>query len=139
VTDGVIIGPRIVAAGRVITMTGGHGHFMGRESDGTESVRRSVRAEMKSGANFIKAMATGGVFTPGVEPDHGGLSEEELIAVARTAHESGRRTACHAIRGRGIKNALRAGIDPIEHGFHLDGEALQLVVDHGARSSDQRS
>lgn len=131
VTDGIIVGPRIVAAGRVITMTGGHGHFMGRESDGTDGVRRSVRTEMKSGAHFIKAMATGGVLTPGVEPDHGGLSEEELVAVARTAHESGRRTACHAIGGRGIKNALRAGIDSIEHGFHLDDDALQLAVDQG--------
>jgi imidazolonepropionase-like amidohydrolase len=132
VADGLIVGPRIVAAGRVITMTGGHGHFMGLESDGADAVCRSVRTEMKGGAHFIKAMATGGVLTPGVEPDHGGLSENELLAVARTAHESGRRTACHAIGGRGIKNALRAGIDSIEHGFHLDDEALQLAVDHGA-------
>jgi imidazolonepropionase-like amidohydrolase len=131
VADGVIVGPRIVAAGRVITMTGGHGHFMGIESDGADAVSRSVRTEMKGGAHFIKAMATGGVLTPGVESDHGGLNESELRAVARTAHESGRRTASHAIGGKGIKNALRAGIDSIEHGFHLDDEALQLAVDHG--------
>ena len=132
VADGIIVGPRVVAAGRVITMTGGHGHFMGIESDGADAVRRSVRTEMKSGAQFIKAMATGGVLTPGVEPDHGGLNQDELLAVARTAHESGRRTACHAIGGSGIKNALRAGIDSIEHGFHLDDEATQLAVDNGA-------
>jgi imidazolonepropionase-like amidohydrolase len=131
VADGAIVGPRIVAAGRVITMTGGHGHFMGLESDGADAVRRSVRTEMKGGAHFIKAMATGGVLTPGVEADHSGLSEEELLTVARTAHESGRRTACHAIGMTGIKNALRAGIDSIEHGFHLDDEALQLAVDQG--------
>jgi imidazolonepropionase-like amidohydrolase len=131
VADGLLPGPRILAAGRVITMTGGHGHFIGHEVDGPDAVRRAVRTEMKHGAHFIKAMATGGVLTPGVETDHGGLTEEELLLVARTAHESGRRTASHAIGGRGIKNALRAGIDSIEHGFHLDDESLQLAVDHG--------
>ena len=132
VADGLITGPRILAAGRVITMTGGHGHFIGREADGPDAVRRATRTELKAGAHFIKAMATGGVLTPGVEPDHGGLAEDELLWVARTAHSAGRRTACHAIGGRGIKNALRAGIDSIEHGFHLDDEALGLAVENGA-------
>ena len=132
VADRLIAGPRILAAGRVITMTGGHGHFIGREADGPDAVRRATRTELKAGADFIKAMATGGVLTPGVEPDHGGLAEDELLWVARTAHSAGRRTACHAIGGQGIKNALRAGIDSIEHGFHLDDEALELAVSSGA-------
>jgi imidazolonepropionase-like amidohydrolase len=132
VADGLIAGPRILAAGRVITMTGGHGHFIGREADGPDAVRQATRAELKAGADFIKAMATGGVLTPGVEPDHSGLAEDELLWVARTAHSAGRRTACHAIGGQGIKNALRAGIDSIEHGFHLDDEALELAVGAGA-------
>jgi imidazolonepropionase-like amidohydrolase len=131
VADGLITGPRILAAGRVITMTGGHGHFIGREADGPDAVRRATRAELKAGAHFIKAMATGGVLTPGVEPDHSGLAEDELLWVARTAHSAGRRTACHAIGGAGIKNALRAGIDSIEHGFHLDDESLELAVGNG--------
>ena len=131
VADGLITGPRILAAGRVITMTGGHGHFIGREADGPDAVRRATRAELKAGAHFIKAMATGGVLTPGVEPDHSGLAEDELLWVARTAHSAGRRAACHAIGGAGIKNALRAGIDSIEHGFHLDDEALELAVGNG--------
>ncbi|HEY3879110.1 MAG TPA: amidohydrolase family protein [Trebonia sp.] len=131
VADGLVTGPRILAAGRVITMTGGHGHFIGREADGPDAVRRAVRTELKAGADFIKAMATGGVLTPGVEPDHGGLAEDELRWVARTARSAGRRTACHAIGARGIKNALRAGIDSIEHGFHLDDEALELAVGNG--------
>jgi len=132
VSGGLIAGPRILAAGRVITMTGGHGHFVGREADGPDDVRRAVRTELKAGADFIKAIATGGVLTPGVEPDHSGLAEDELLAVARTAHSSGRRVAAHAIGGAGIKNALRAGIDSIEHGFHLDDEALELAVGNGA-------
>jgi imidazolonepropionase-like amidohydrolase len=132
VRDGLVSGPRVLAAGRVITMTGGHGHFIGREADGPDAVRRATRTELKGGADFIKAMATGGVLTPGVETDHGGLQEDELVWVAREAHNAGRRTAAHAIGNAGIKNALRAGIDSIEHGFHLDDEALELAVNQGA-------
>jgi imidazolonepropionase-like amidohydrolase len=131
VEDGLIPGPRIRAAGRVITMTGGHGHFIGREADGPAEVRQATRAEIKAGAHFIKAMATGGVLTPGVVPTQTALRPDELEEVAREAHNAGRRAACHAIGNEGIKNAIRAGIDSIEHGFYLDDEALELAVDHG--------
>ena len=131
VEDGLVTGPRIRAAGRVITMTGGHGHFIGREADGPDGVRQATRAEIKAGAHFIKAMATGGVLTPGVSPTQTALQQDELEQVAREAHNAGRRAACHAIGNEGIKNAIRAGIDSIEHGFYLDDEALQLALDHG--------
>jgi imidazolonepropionase-like amidohydrolase len=131
VDDGLVPGPRIRAAGRVITMTGGHGHFIGREADGPDGVRQATRAEIKAGAHFIKAMATGGVLTPGVQPTQTALQQDELEQVAREAHNAGRRAACHAIGNEGIKNAIRAGIDSIEHGFYLDDEALQLALDHG--------
>jgi imidazolonepropionase-like amidohydrolase len=131
VADGLIPGPRIKAAGRVITMTGGHGHFIGREADGPDAVRSATRAEIKAGAHFIKAMATGGVLTPGVVPTQTALQQDELEQVARESHNAGRRAACHAIGNGGIKNAIRAGIDSIEHGFYLDDEALQLAIDRG--------
>jgi imidazolonepropionase-like amidohydrolase len=131
VEDGMVTGPRIRAAGRVITMTGGHGHFIGREADGPDGVRAATRAEIKAGAHFIKAMATGGVLTPGVIPTQTALQQDELEQVARESHNAGRRAACHAIGNGGIKNAIRAGIDSIEHGFYLDDEALQLAIDHG--------
>jgi imidazolonepropionase-like amidohydrolase len=131
VEDGLVPGPRIKAAGRVITMTGGHGHFIGREADGPDGVRQATRAEIKAGAHFIKAMATGGVLTPGVVPTQTALQQDELEQVAREAHNAGRRAACHAIGNEGIKNAIRAGIDSIEHGFYLDDEALALALDHG--------
>jgi imidazolonepropionase-like amidohydrolase len=131
VEDGMVTGPRIRAAGRVITMTGGHGHFIGREADGPDGVRAATRAEIKAGAHFIKAMATGGVLTPGVIPTQTALQRDELEQVARESHNAGRRAACHAIGNGGIKNAIRAGIDSIEHGFYLDDEALQLAIDHG--------
>ncbi len=131
VENGLVPGPRIRAAGRVITMTGGHGHFIGREADGPDGVRQATRAEIKAGAHFIKAMATGGVLTPGVVPTQTALQQDELEQVAREAHNAGRRAACHAIGNEGIKNAIRAGIDSIEHGFYLDDEALELALDHG--------
>jgi imidazolonepropionase-like amidohydrolase len=135
---GMIAGPRVVAAGRVITMTGGHGHFIGREADGADAVRRATRAELKEGAAFIKVMATGGVLTPGVDPANTALQEEELAVVAREAHNAGRRVATHAIGTAGIRNALLAGIDSIEHGLRLDDETLQLALLAVARIVEAR-
>jgi imidazolonepropionase-like amidohydrolase len=131
VKRGMVPGPRIQAAGRVITMTGGHGHFIGREADGADEVRKAVRTEIKAGAGVIKVMATGGVLTPGVSPTQTALLPEELAVVAQEAHNSGRRVCTHAIGGTGILNALRAGIDSIEHGFYLDDETLELAVGQG--------
>lgn len=128
VDQGLIVGPRVRAAGRVVTMTGGHGHFIGREADGPDEVRKAVRAEIKGGANFIKVMATGGVLTPGVDPSQTTFQLEELQAAVEEAHKAGRPAASHAIGNRGIKNALRAGIDSIEHGFYLDDEAINLTL-----------
>lgn len=131
VDDGMIPGPRIRAAGRVITMTGGHGHFIGRQADGPVGTAQATRAEIAGGAHFIKVMATGGVLTKGVHPNQTALQVDELTAVAREAHNAGRRVASHAIGGQGIKNALRAGIDSIEHGFYLDDESLEMAVAQG--------
>jgi imidazolonepropionase-like amidohydrolase len=128
---GLVPGPRVQAAGRVITMTGGHGHFIGREADGPDEVRKAVRAEIKSGAAVLKVMATGGVLTPGVSPTQTALLPEELAVVAQEAHNSGRRATTHAIGRAGIHNALLAGIDSIEHGFYFDDELLELAVDRG--------
>ncbi len=128
---GMVPGPRVQAAGRVITMTGGHGHFIGREADGPDEVRKATRAEIKAGAAVIKVMATGGVLTPGVSPTQTALLPEELAVVAEEAHNAGRRVTTHAIGRAGIRNALLAGIDSIEHGFYLDDELLDLAVDRG--------
>ncbi len=129
--DGMVTGPRIKAAGRVITMTGGHGHIIGRQADGPAGVTAATRAELAGGADFIKVMATGGVLTRGVDPQQTALQVDELQAVAREAHNAGKRATTHAIGGQGIKNAMKAGIDSIEHGFYLDDEALEMAVDQG--------
>jgi imidazolonepropionase-like amidohydrolase len=132
VDQDLIDGPRVRAAGRVVTMTGGHGHFIGREADGPDEVRKAVRAEIKGGAHFIKVMATGGVLTPGVDPSQTTFQIEELEAAVEEAHKAGRPAASHAIGNRGIKNALMAGIDSVEHGFYLDSEAIDLALKNEA-------
>jgi imidazolonepropionase-like amidohydrolase len=129
---GLVEGPDIVAAGRVITMTGGHCHYIGREADGPDAVRHAVRAEIKAGASVIKAMATGGVLTPGVSPEQVALVAAELSVIVEEAHNAGKRVACHAIGNAGIKNALRAGVDSVEHAIHLDDEAVELLHGTGA-------
>jgi imidazolonepropionase-like amidohydrolase len=124
-----LLGPTVVAAGHVICMTGGHGAFAGREADGPDQVRSAVRKERRDGAEVIKFIATGGVLTPGAVPGSQELSEEELRAGVDEAHRHGMRTAAHAIGTDGIKAALRAGIDSIEHGHLIDEEGIGLLAD----------
>jgi len=128
---GLVPGPRVQPAGRLITMTGGHGHHIGREADGPDEVRKAARTELKCGAEVLKVMATGGVLTPGVTPMQTALLPEELAVVAQEAHNAGKRVTTHAIGRAGIHNALLAGVDSIEHGFYLDDELLEIAVDRG--------
>jgi imidazolonepropionase-like amidohydrolase len=109
-------------------MTGGHGWQMGREADGPDEVMKAAREQIKAGADMVKFMATGGVMTPGVEPGSEQLTEEELRAGIQVAHKAGKKTATHAMGTKGILNALRAGIDSIEHGVFLDEETVSWMV-----------
>jgi imidazolonepropionase-like amidohydrolase len=124
-------GPRLLCAGKVLTMTGGHGHDIGIEVDSPDEARKAARTNLKRGVDCLKLMATGGVMTPGVEPGAAQLTEEELRAGISEAHKAGRRTASHAQGTEGIKAAIRAGIDTIEHGIFLDEEAINMMVERG--------
>ncbi len=125
-------GPTIVAAGRALCMTGGHGSFVGRETDGPWDARKAVREQRKAGATCIKLIATGGVLTKGAVPGQDQLTEEEMRAAIEEARTHGMRVAAHAIGTNGIKNALRAGVTSIEHGHLLDDEAIELFKTRGA-------
>jgi imidazolonepropionase-like amidohydrolase len=129
--SGEFLGPRLLCAGKVITMTGGHGWHVGFETDGPDEVRKATRENLKRGVDCIKMMATGGVLTPGVEPGAAQLGEEELRAGVEEAHKASKRTASHAQGTEGIKNAIRAGIDTIEHGIFLDDEAIEMMAQRG--------
>jgi imidazolonepropionase-like amidohydrolase len=128
IRSGLIPGPRMLASGRLICMTGGHGWQIGREADGPDEVMKAAREQIRSGADLVKFMATGGVMTPGVEPGSEQLTEEELRAGIEEAHKAGRKTATHAMGTQGILNALRAGIDSIEHGVFLDEETISWLL-----------
>ena len=129
VNSGLVAGPRMHVSGRLICMTGGHGWQIGREANGLDDVRQAAREQIKAGADIVKLMATGGVMTPSVEPGSEQLTEEELRAGVEEAHKAGKKTATHAMGTRGILNALRAGIDSIEHGVYLNEEAVALMAE----------
>jgi imidazolonepropionase-like amidohydrolase len=131
IARGEHVGPTIVPAGRALCMTGGHGHFIGRETDGPWDARKAVREQLKAGAGCIKLIATGGVLTKGAVPGQDQLSEEEMRAAITEARTHGMRVAAHAIGTNGIKNALRAGVNSIEHGHLLDDEAIGLFKERG--------
>jgi imidazolonepropionase-like amidohydrolase len=132
INAGTIVGPNIVAAGRAICMTGGHGWFIGRQADGEWDVRKAVREQLRDGADCIKFIATGGVLTKGAVPGIEQLREDELRAGTEEAHKHGLRCAAHAIGTSGIKNALRAGVDSIEHGHLIDDEGIALLLERKA-------
>jgi len=124
IQEGLIDGPRILAAGRPVCMTGGHGHWLAREADGPDDARKAVREQLKAGADVIKIIATGGVMTPGVEPGSPQLTLEEMRAAIEEASRAGRRTAAHAMASSGISDAIAAGITSIEHGIYLTEEIV---------------
>jgi imidazolonepropionase-like amidohydrolase len=133
VDAGTIVGSRLVAAGRALTITGGHGHNVGfaREVDSADDTRRAVREQIKGGARAIKVVATGGVLTPGIPVSFTAMTPEELAAAVDEAHSWGRRVAAHAIGAEGVLRSVRAGVDSVEHCNQLTAEAARAMVDHG--------
>ena len=126
VKDGIIAGPRILASGPPITTTAGHIWRLGYEADSVTEVRRAVWRLVKEGVDFIKVCATGGRGTPGSVIGRAQYSTEELRAIVEDAHRLGRHVATHALGTEGIRRAVEAGIDTIEHcaWLDLDGETL---------------
>lgn len=130
-TDGAILAPRILAAGRVVTMTGGHGHWMGIEVNGPDEARRATRRMVAAGASVIKVMATAGMMTSGQRAGAAQLTTEEMAACVEEAHKAGLSVTAHVEGREGASNALQAGVDSIEHGHGLDDELLQAMAARG--------
>jgi len=141
IDDGRLTGPRIVPAAYAIGATGGHcdstffppsfNSISRGVADGVEGLRAKVREIRKYGAEVIKVCATGGVFSRNTEPGQQQLREEELRAIADEAHMWGVKVAAHAHGASGIKAAIRAGIDTIEHASFLDDEGIKLARERG--------
>jgi imidazolonepropionase-like amidohydrolase len=130
---GLCIGPRIIASGEAVTMTGGHFHEHSRQADGPDAVRAAVREQLRAGADCIKLMASGGIAGwPREEPGQVEYTPAELRAGVEEAHKRGRRVAAHAMIPEAVRNALEAGVDTIEHGFLVDRETVRLIATRGA-------
>jgi imidazolonepropionase-like amidohydrolase len=133
VATGLIPGPRILAAGHALTVTGGHGHNVAfaREIDGVDAMRRAVREEIRHGATTIKLIATGGVLTPGIPASFTAFTSDELEAAVREAHQRDHPVAAHAIGADGIRAAVLAGVDSVEHCNQLTPATAREMVARG--------
>jgi imidazolonepropionase-like amidohydrolase len=125
---GLTMGPRIVAAGSPITITGGHCYFLGLEADGEAAVRAAARRMLRDGASCLKIMATGGRMTPRSNVRLAQYTSQEIAAGVNEARRAGVSIAAHAIGTLGIRNAVEAGVDTVEHCSWL-GEGVRLAYD----------
>src|SRR5436853_2477121 len=147
IKEGLVPGPRIVASGPGISITGGHGDLNNfspqtrvtmfpeerdfQIADGVDQIRHVIRAQVKYGVDVIKILATGGVLSKGDQPGAPQYTLEELKVAAETAHMAGRKIAAHAHGTQGIKDAIAAGIDSIEHASLVDDEGIRMAKEHG--------
>ena len=141
INAGDIPGPRIDASGPALGITGGHcdNNLLAPEyhytdsavADGVSAVMAKVREDVKYGSDVIKFCATGGVLSKGDSPDLEQYSPEEMRALIQEAHRLGRKVAAHSHGAQGIKDAVIAGVDSIEHGSFINEEDIHLMKEHG--------
>ena len=142
INQGLIHGPRMVSAGSCVSLTGGHGDDdvlapdaglapRPNITDSVDDMARVVRRDIKYGADWIKLMATGGVMDPISDYRVQELSEEQMAKAVEIAHRAGKKVMAHAEGAQGIKAAVRAGVDSIEHGTVMDEEGARLMEEHG--------
>jgi imidazolonepropionase-like amidohydrolase len=143
VAEGSIPGPRVFTSGRAISQTGGHGdvHSVPREwvtggeatistlADGADECRTEARKRVREGVDCLKIMTTGGVLSERDSPDQSQFTDAEVAAMTEEAHRVGIPVASHAQGTPGIVRALENGVDTVEHGFYLDGAALDLFLE----------
>jgi imidazolonepropionase-like amidohydrolase len=141
INTGDVPGPRMLVSGPALSIVGGHAdeNYLGPQfgfsnqgvADGVDDVIKKVRENVKYGADVIKIMATGGVVSEGDNPALAQFGPEELKAIVETAHGLGRKVAAHAHATLGIKYAVLAGVDSIEHGSYITDQETQLMKEHG--------
>jgi imidazolonepropionase-like amidohydrolase len=147
INRGLFPGPRVVASGPLISITGGHGdlnnyapevsyNWFPEErgfaiADGADQMRHVVRAQIKYNVDVIKVASTGGVLSKGDSPGAPSFTLDELKVAAEEAHAAGRKIAAHAHGAEGIRRAILAGFDSIEHASLADDEDIKLALQHG--------
>jgi imidazolonepropionase-like amidohydrolase len=141
INEGIIEGPRVIASGKMLSITGGHGQFLPtwipvRETmaeivDGPEDLRKAVRRQITAGVDVVKFCSTGGVLDPVSKPVDQEYTSEEIKVIMDEANRVGKRTSTHAQGPSGIKAAVKAGVRSIEHGTMLDDECILLMKEKG--------
>jgi imidazolonepropionase-like amidohydrolase len=147
-SEGLLVGPRLLFCGKALSQTGGHGDSrspgeavldqcacrpgLGRIADGVDAVRTAARDELRKGAHHIKVMASGGVASPTDRIDSTQYSLDELRAIVDEADAANRYVAAHAYTARAVNRALEAGVRSIEHGNLMDDESVRLLREHEA-------
>src|ERR1700731_647654 len=141
INEGMVPGPRIMASGPALSITGGHcdQNLLPYEwhansdgaADGVESVQHKVREIIKYGADVIKVCATGGVLSKGDDPRASQYTLEEMKAIVADAHRLGRKVAAHAHGAEGIRWAAEAGVDSIGHGSFIADAGIAAMKEHG--------
>ena len=147
--EGSVVGPRVVAAGPMVSQTFGHGdeHYLPVEyvdirttkkltpfgsliCDGPHECRKAARYALREGADFIKICTTGGVLSMRDRPDYTQFTLEEIRAIVEEAKAAKKFVAAHAEGTEGIKNAIRGGVKTVEHGELIDDEGIQLALEN---------
>jgi imidazolonepropionase-like amidohydrolase len=141
INEGMLPGPRIIASGPALSITGGHcdENLLPYEwharsdgaADGVEGVQHKVREIIKYGADVIKICATGGVLSKGDDPRASQYTLDEMKAIVADAHRLGRKVAAHAHGAQGIAWAAEAGVDSIEHGSYIDDNGIKVMKERG--------
>lgn len=127
INSNLLQGPTIISSGTSISITGGHVYSLGREADGENGVRTAARTVLKEGADLIKVMATGGIYTEGEDPGNTQLTYDEIKVAVEEANNKNKNVAAHADGLEGIMNCIHAGVHSIEHGIFADTNALTLM------------
>jgi len=141
IKEGTIPGPRIVASNQAISQTAGHGDThelplewvrdsssVGRIADGVDECRRAAREQIRAGAGVIKICSSGGVMSEKDAPTQSQFVDEEISAIVTEAHRVGIKVMSHAQGTEGIQNAIKNGVDTIEHAFYIDDETIEMML-----------
>jgi imidazolonepropionase-like amidohydrolase len=131
ITQGLVRGPRVLVSGVPLTISGGPCWFLGGEVDGPAEIRRLIRQQVKAGADWIKVFMTGGAASKGTNMLRAIFTGEDLRIIVEEAHEAERRVVVHCHGGPGVRHAVEAGADTIEHGVYFTRADLELLAERG--------
>lgn len=132
IESGVLPGPRVVACGAPICVTGGHANVIALEADGVAEIRKAARKQLEGGADFVKVMASHDpIVIDGPQKTRPEMELDEIRAAYDQAKAHGKKTACHVMGTIAIERVLDAGVDVISHGFYLNDELAQRMVEQG--------